>query len=103
MRRISHVRTGLSAPALVAGVEERLFVMNFGIAAVLMVGPKFYWYPVVALLLHFFLRGVSKKEHLAAKIYLRFAMQADVYTPWPVALQKRGMRPNGFARNERLM
>lgn len=103
MRRVNRVRTGLSAPALVAGVEERLFVFNFGVAAVLLVGPKFFWYPVVALVLHFFLRGVSKKEHLAAKIYLRYALQADAYTPWPTLLQRRGLRPTGFARDERLM
>ncbi len=103
MRRVNRVRTGLSAPILTAGVEERLFVLNFGVAAVLVVGPKFFWYPAVALALHLILRGISKKEHLAARIYLRYAMQADIYTPWPSRRQRRGFRPVGFAREERLM
>lgn len=103
MRRVTRVRTGLSAPKLMAGVEEQLLVMNYGVAALLTIGPKFFWYPAVAVLLHLFLRGVSKKEPLASRIYLRYALQADAYTPWPSPSQKRGSRPEGFARTERLM
>lgn len=103
MRRVTRVRTGLSAPRLLMGVEEQLLVLNYGAAAVLVAGPGFLWYPLVALAFHLFLRGVSKKEPLAARIYMRYALQADTYEPWPSLAQRRGSRPEGFGRRERLM
>lgn len=102
-RRVNKVKTGLSTPILYAGVEEALFALNLGLAVFMALSLRQYWYPVVALLLHFILRGVSKRESIAGKIYLRYSRQADVYSPWPALSQKRGFRPDGFGRNERLM
>jgi len=97
------VRTGLSAPITYGGVEEPLLVANIGVLAILAFGVGQYWFIAVSILFHFVLRGVSKRDPVAGKIYLRFARQADIYVPWPVLGQKRGFRPEGFGRRERLM
>lgn len=103
MRRANVVKTGLSVPFMFGGVEESLFVLNGGIFAMFVFALAQYWYVPIAIILHFVLRGVSRRDHLAGKIYMRYARQADVYSPWPGRAQARGFRPAGFAREERFM
>lgn len=101
--RVTRTKPGLSLPLLYAGVEETLFGANAAVGVLMVVSLGQYWFLGVSLALHFVLRGVSKKDHLAGRIYVRYAKQADIYTPWPSVNQSRGFRPNGFAREERLM
>ncbi|MBU6460732.1 MAG: VirB3 family type IV secretion system protein [Proteobacteria bacterium] len=96
--RQSRVHRSLLEIHTLAGVERRLAILNWTIAAVFVLGAGFILYLAVALLLHGLLRWMTRKDPYLRMIYVRYNTQADDYDPWPHALQRQTCRPRGFGR-----
>ncbi|MDE3021451.1 MAG: VirB3 family type IV secretion system protein [Pseudomonadota bacterium] len=96
--RQTRVHKSLLEIQTLAGVERRLAIFNWTLAAVFVLGAGMVSYLAVAFILHAFLRWITRKDPYLRLIYIRYNRQADEYDPWPHATQKQNRRPHGFGR-----
>ncbi|WP_028491644.1 VirB3 family type IV secretion system protein [Thioalkalivibrio sp. ALE19] len=97
--RQTPLRSSLMEGKRIAGVEDKLVIANGTIAAAMIMGMYWYWWIVIAWLLHRFLKHIYKQDPQARMVYMRYAKQADRYEPWPRINQKSGKRPQGWDRD----
>jgi len=84
---------GLTQPPMIGGVEKRLFFLNWGVALLSVIFFKAFWGLPAALLVHLFLKRISKDEPFLRGMYIAFQYQSDRYEPFPESRPKRGLRP----------
>lgn len=78
------------------GVDDWLFVLNVCIAVLVCVLLRFYAWAFIAIALHFVLMVVTRLSPQILLVYVRFRLQARLFTPGTSPLQRRGLRPEGF-------
>jgi len=89
----------LAEPMLIAGVEQRLLLLNIGLLALIVWLFKFLWWPVVTWLIHQFLKSLHRKDPHVRGVYLVYMRQGDRYEPWPEPRPRRNLRPeDGYGR-----
>ncbi len=88
----------LNAPRLLLGVEWTLAVLNLTLTGCAVVAFKTVWIVAPAILIHYLLKIPTRRDPAMARVYLRYARQADHYAPWPKATQRRNLRPVGYGR-----
>jgi type IV secretion system protein VirB3 len=100
--RDERVFPALSRPSLVAGVDPKLLVVNYGFVLLVMLLFRdlriVAVFAVLAAAAHVFLRGIFRKDPWLRPIYIRYMRQADRYDPYPEIEPRRGLRPIGFGR-----
>ncbi len=97
--RASTVHKSLLEIKTYGGVEKRMAVANGTVWAALTMGteqPAFIFFAVVV---HFILMWVTKKDPFTINVYMRYAVLGDVYDPWIRRNMKRNERPEGCCRN----
>lgn len=97
--RASAVHKSLLEIKTLGGVEKRMAILNGTMALTLTMAMNQPGFLALAVVLHFFLMWVTKKDPFTIKIYARYALLADVYDPWPKRINKRNPRPDGFGKN----
>lgn len=97
--RATAVHKSLLEIKTIAGVEKRMAILNGTMAAALTMGTEQLGFIPLAVILHFFLMWVTKKDPFTIKVYARYALLADVYDPWPKRTNKRNPRPDGFGKD----
>lgn len=85
-------------PEVVGGADKPLAIMNGTIAAAAIMATGFVLYIPFAIIVHVFLRWLTKQDPYLRLVYRRYNRQADRYEPWPRATAKPGARPDGFGR-----
>lgn len=93
----------LSKPPLLAGVDPKLLVVNYGFVLLVMLLFRdlriVAVFGILAVGVHLFLQGIFRKDPWLRPIYIRYMRQADRYDPWPEIEPRRGLRPIGFGRD----
>lgn len=97
--RASAVHKSLLEIKTIGGVEKRMAIANGTLAAALTMGTNQPLFIGLAIVVHFFLMWLTKKDPFMVKVYVRYAALADIYDPWPRRTHKRNQRPEGFGRN----
>lgn len=97
--RFSPVHRSLNEPQQIGGVERKLFILNMTLHAAMVFGMKQMFFVATAVMLHVFMRYVTKKDPLITPIYKQRIGMAETYDPWPHTNQVKGRRPHGFSRN----
>jgi type IV secretion system protein VirB3 len=97
--RASAVHKSLLEIKTVGGVEKRMAIANGTLAAALTMGTNQPMFLLLAVVVHFFLMWLTKKDPFTVKVYMRYALLADIYDPWPRRTIKRNARPEGFGKN----
>lgn len=100
--RDDRVFPALSRPPLLAGVDPKLLVVNYGFV---LLGMLLFRdlrivavFAVLAVGVHLFLQGIFRRDPWMRMIYIRYMRQSDRYDPWPEIEPRRGLRPIGFGR-----
>lgn len=89
----------LAEPMLIAGVEQRLLMLNIGILALIVWLFKFLWWPVLTWVAHQVLKALHRKDPEIRGVYLVYMRQADRHEPWVDPRARRNLRPeNGYGR-----
>lgn len=96
--RSTAVHKSLHEVKTIGGVEDKLAILNVTFTAAFVMGMTMWQLIPVGIMAHLFLAWLTKKDPWTRKVYMRYSVQADMYDPWPHAVQKRGHRPVGFAR-----
>ncbi|MBC7779631.1 MAG: VirB3 family type IV secretion system protein [Proteobacteria bacterium] len=96
--RATVVRASLLEVKTIAGVEDRLAILNATFALAIVMGLGLWPYLMIALLLHLLAARLTRRDPYLRRIYVRFAQQGDRYDPWPRVAPKRARRPPGFGR-----
>lgn len=100
--RDERVFVALSRPPLVAGVDPKLLMGNFGFVVFVLVLFRdmtiVAGFAALAVVLHFFLKSLYRSDPWLRPIYVRYMRQSDRYEPWPEKSPKRSLRPIGFGR-----
>lgn len=96
----SRVRKALLTELTTFGVDDWLFVINVEVALIMGVVLRIYHWFAVALLLHFVLMIVTRVTPNIVQVYVRYMRQAQRYTSAYSPLQRRGLRPQGWGREE---
>jgi type IV secretory pathway VirB3-like protein len=94
----SEIKKSLLSQLTTLGVDDWLFVMNLCTAILVSVILRFPRFLILSLLMHFVLMVVTQLSPQLLEKYLKHMRQSDRYTPWPMATQKRGLRPLGYGR-----
>ncbi len=97
--RASAVHKSLLEIKTLGGVEKRMAIANGTLAAALTMGTNQPMFLALAVVVHFFLMWLTKKDPFTIKVYMRYALMGDIYDPWPKRTIKRNSRPEGFGKN----
>jgi type IV secretion system protein VirB3 len=97
--RVTPVRSSLLEMKTIAGVEDRLAILNATFALAVVMGPGFWPWLGVALVLHLLAARMTRYDPCMRLVYIRYARQADCYDPWPRVGVTRARRPDGFGRD----
>ena len=97
--RASTVHKSLLEIKTLGGVEKRMAILNGTMAAALTMGTSQPAFIALAVIVHFFLMWLTKKDPFTIMIYTRYALMGDIYDPWPRRKSKRNQRPEGFGKN----
>lgn len=97
-RRATPVHKSLLEHKTIAGVDSKMAIMNGTIATAITMGLQTFYMIPIAMLIHMFLKWLTKKDPQIIKIYGQYRIYADVYDPWPRNKVKTNARPKGFAK-----
>lgn len=97
--RATPVRLSLLEVKTIAGVEDRLAILNATFALAIVMGTGLWPWLAVALALHVLAARLTRYDPYLRRIYIRFARQADRYDPWPRVAPACARRPPGFGRD----
>jgi len=97
--RATPVRQSLLEVRTLAGVEDRLAILNATFALAIVMGMGLWPWLGVAVALHVLAARLTRYDPYLRRIYIRFARQADQYDPWPRVGPASGRRPQGFGRD----
>jgi type IV secretory pathway TrbD component len=97
-RRMTKVHKSLMEIKTMGGVERNLFILNLTAFGIFVMGLHMIAFIAISVISHYVLVKVTKKDPFTRLIYLHFSKQCDRYDPWPHAVQKRNLRPEGYGR-----
>jgi type IV secretory pathway TrbD component len=98
-RRCTPVHRSLLERKTLAGVEDRLAILNATLAAAVTMGTGLWYWLFVALAIHMGAARLTRHDPWLREVYTGFVRQADTYDPWPRIAMRRGRRPDGFGRD----
>ena len=97
--RKNTIYAALNEVRMYGGVERNIVLLNAAVVVLAVVGLRWWWVLVPAIIFHFIMRNINKKDPMTMRIYLRYAQQGHRYDPRPHRLQeKTTQRPLGFSR-----
>ena len=82
-----------------AGAEFAPTVANLTVCLIMLMGPNFYWWPLLACFVQKLLQWMFRRDPHLGLIFLRYMREGDRYDPWPRANQLLNKRPMGAARD----
>ncbi|MCE2946758.1 MAG: VirB3 family type IV secretion system protein [bacterium] len=97
--RRTPVHRSLLEMKTIAGVEDRLAILNGTFALAVAMGAGLWYWVFPALLLHMVAARLGRHDPWLRQVYTGYALQSDRYDPWPRVGMRRGRRPDGFGRD----
>ncbi len=97
--RCTTVHGSLLQAKTIAGVEDRLAILNATCALAIVMGTGLWPYLGVALAAHVLAARATRDDPYLRSIWLQYLRQADRYDPWPCVRGRHGRRPHGFGRD----
>jgi type IV secretory pathway TrbD component len=98
-RRSTPVYLSLLEPKMLAGVEDRLAILNATLGLAVAMGTGLWPWMFATLALHLAMARASRHDAWVRQVYIVHVGNADRYDPWPRTGQRRGRRPHGFGRD----
>jgi len=99
LSRASLVHQSLLEVKTIAGVEDRLAILNATFALAIVMGLGLWPWLAAAFALHLVAARLTRRDPYLRRIYIRYARQADHYEPWPRTGMTCNRRPRGFGRD----
>lgn len=78
------------------GVERKLSILNMTMTVAMVMGMNDPLYAIGGIFTHWVLRWTTRSDPNLLKIYARYAMQGNMYEPWPKVSQHRNRRPADY-------
>jgi type IV secretory pathway TrbD component len=97
--RCTPVHRSLLEMKTLAGVEDRLAILNATLALAVAMGTGLWYWLGPALVLHMVAARLTRHDPWLRQVYTGYVRQADTYDPWPRVGMRRGRRPHGFGRD----
>jgi type IV secretion system protein TrbD len=82
----------------IAGVEDRVAILNATFALAIVMASGLWPLILVAAGLHAALARCTREDPYLRRVYLCYVRQSGRYDPWPSVHGRSGRRPNGFGR-----
>jgi type IV secretion system protein VirB3 len=97
--RRTPVHRSLLEMKTLAGVEDRLAILNATFALAITMGAGLWHWLFIAVFLHLLAARLTRHDPWLRQVYAGYVLQADAYDPWPRPGMRRGRRPDGFGRD----
>lgn len=81
-----------------AGAEFIPTLINFTLLGVMVMGPRFYWWPVVTWVIQKVLKWMFASDPQKSLVVSRYLREGDRYDPWPRP-DSRNKRPYKMGRD----
>lgn len=98
MARRTPIRHSLMEIKSTWGAEFLLTLMNVTLCFVMVMGPRFVWWPLVMWFIQKLLQWNFRRDPQMSLVVLRYIGEGDHYDPWPRATTKT-KRPLGLGRD----
>jgi type IV secretion system protein VirB3 len=82
-----------------AGVEDRLAILNATFALAIAMGLELWLWLPCAVFIHLLFARMTRRDPCLMRVYAAFVRQGDRYDPWPRVGRARNRRPPGFGRD----
>ncbi|MBY0439573.1 MAG: VirB3 family type IV secretion system protein [Burkholderiales bacterium] len=96
--RCTPVHRSLLEMKTIAGVEDRLAILNATLALAVAMGAGLWYWLLAAFALHVVAARLGRHDPWVRQVYTGYALQSDAYDPWPRLAMRRSRRPDGFGR-----
>lgn len=94
----SKVRKGFLETRTLLWVEETLAYFALAVATMMILVFRVWQYVYILAFKWFAMHLLLRRDPSMFTMYTRYRKQADRYEPWPMANQRRRLRPVGFGR-----
>jgi type IV secretory pathway TrbD component len=97
-RRSTPIHKSLHEVKSTWGAEFVPTIANVALLGVMVMGPRFYWWPVVTIAAQQVLKWLFSRDPQMSLVFSKYMREGDTYDPWPRP-NNRNKRPVGAGRD----